>query len=98
MKLLIDDERTMSEGIIARDYASGRKMLAFGGWDVLYIDHDLGESKNGYDLITEFLENGLGLPDKVVIVSANPVGFAKIRAALIYDGYSQLGATFTRNK
>lgn len=96
MILLIDDKRDMPSGVIARDFESGKKMLALGGWEKLYIDHDLGELKTGYHLITEFLENGLGLPDIVHIVSSNPVGFQNIAVALKRHGYKQLGAQFTK--
>lgn len=96
MRLLIDDIRSMPDGVIARDYESGREMLTLGGWDVLFIDHDLGEDKTGYDLVTEFLENGIGLPDKVVIVSSNPVGVFNIGSALRWHGYNQLGNAFQK--
>lgn len=98
MLLLIDDKRDMPTGTIARDYECGKKMLALGGWEKLYIDHDLGEVKTGYHLITEFLENGIGLPDKVTIVSSNPVGFQNIASALKRHNYRQLGSEFTLEK
>lgn len=49
--------------------------------DIVYLDHDLGEGKNGYDCVkflVEFCdENSLGLPD-VKTQSANPVGVKNI--------------------
>lgn len=89
----------MSDGVIARDFTSGKKMLTLGGWSVLYIDHDLGEDKTGYDLINWALvplNNKDWLPDEVVIVSSNPVGIANIARALEKSGFKKLGMTFTR--
>lgn len=97
MRLLIDDKRDMPDGVIARDFESGKRMLILGGWSVLYIDHDLGEISNGYDLISFAQEFGY-LPDKIVIVSSNPVGRQNITRVLVREGFKQLGSAFERIK
>lgn len=99
MRLLIDDKRDMPDGIIARDFESGKKMLALGGFDVLYLDHDLGEINTGYDIInwaSEYADEIL--PPKIVVVSSNPVGLENIGRALVSFGYKRVGTTFTKEK
>lgn len=101
MNLMIDDKRDMPYGVIARDYESGKKMLALGGWDALYIDHDLGDPKTGYDLITWAADIGPKydfLPDKIVIISSNPVGRDNIARVLRKSGFKELGNHFYREK
>lgn len=99
MDLLIDDVRSMPYGIIARDYESGLKMLRMGGFDCLYLDHDLGEIKTGYDLIKQAVEEGIELPDKIAIVSSNPVGRDNIKRLLMYDcDYREKGAALIKWK
>ena len=42
--LMIDDKRTIKGAEIARNYREGLDYLEQGGkWDILYLDHDLGE-------------------------------------------------------
>ena len=85
--LLIDDIRTMPGATIARTSTEGKLYLAQGSWDILYIDHDLGEDTvSGYDIINWALETDR-MPEKVYIVSQNPVGRANIERALDNAGY-----------
>jgi hypothetical protein len=70
--------------LIARNYEMGKQALThLGPWDILYLDHDLGEGKNGYQII-EWLEeqlfnNNLNfLPKELIVISSNPVGIEKI--------------------
>jgi hypothetical protein len=88
--LLIDDVRNLpGMDIICRNYSSGLGVCYyFHDIDKLYIDHDLGEEKNGYQLIVELLDNGY-CPKKVQIVSSNPVGVKNISEALIDAGYTK---------
>ena len=48
-------------------------------WDILYLDHDLGDFENGVertglDVMKWILNNLDHAPRKVVCVSANPIG------------------------
>jgi hypothetical protein len=67
----------------AATYDAGLFALKFHGpWDVLYLDHDLGESdphKTGYGIMNylesiEDVVKPLLLPKKIVLVTSNPVG------------------------
>ncbi len=80
--LLIDDFRTFSVDKICRDYESGVDVLKKERWDVLWLDHDLGCDKTGYDVIT-FLENHPDLRPKIVIcISENPCGRDRINSVI----------------
>lgn len=74
--LLIDDVRNIEADKVARTFAEGIEALENGPWDVLYLDHDLGE-KDGNDgtgimnWLEEFPEYK---PGRIEIVSSNPVG------------------------
>jgi len=81
--LLIDDLRkwedilylqTVDEYLISRSYKEGIKRLEESRWDVLYLDHDLGEDKTGYDVMCWLEEHPEFLPGDIFFVSANPVG------------------------
>ena len=97
MWLLIDDERNLNTEAIARTAEAGRKLLAIGGWECVCFDHDLGEGENGYEVLTWALENKV-MPDRVQLVTANPVGLKNMRAALESSGYSTRdGRTFNRD-
>ncbi len=84
-KLLIDDQREY-DGMtqIARTFEAGLKALKEGNWDVLYLDHDLGqpEPKNGYQLLCWLEEHPEFLPGQIVLVTSNPVGRQKMQAVL----------------
>jgi hypothetical protein len=79
---------------ICRNYSDGIKALQEGGWDCLYLDHDLksfdvdGREKTGYDVMV-FLEQNLELlPKRIVCVSANPSGRKRIEQVIqkLYGG------------
>lgn len=76
--LLIDDMRNILADRTARTYDDGIKALETEGpWDVLYLDHDLGdpdERKTGYGIMCWIEANPQFKPAKISIVSANPVG------------------------
>lgn len=80
--LLIDDIRTIYADKTCRTYAEGIESLKEGGWDVLWLDHDLGEEKTGYDIMCFLEENPKYLPGKIVCVSANPVGRKRIEQVI----------------
>jgi DNA modification methylase len=94
--LLIDDLRDLRaiaplyvgsaayEGRTARTFDEGIKALNEGPWDLLLLDHDLGDYKadrerTGYDVACYLEEHPELLPGKTVCVSANPVGAQRIR-------------------
>jgi len=79
--LLIDDLRKLNVERTARSYNAGIEALAERHWDVLYLDHDLGDfsgpegrERTGYDVMCWLEANTEHLPSKIVIVSANSVG------------------------
>lgn len=81
--LLIDDLRTLTKpGEIARTYADGIKALQNGPWDELYLDHDLGEEKTGYDIMNWLEANPEYLPGEIKFVTANPVGRKNMEVVL----------------
>jgi hypothetical protein len=87
MWLLIDDERNLKTEAVARTAEAGKKLLACGGWEVVCFDHDLAtEGETGYDVLVWGLEKGY-IPNKVQLVTANPVGRSNMKAALIAAGY-----------
>ncbi|MCK9267239.1 MAG: hypothetical protein M0P14_00830 [Alkaliphilus sp.] len=88
--LVIDDMRTFPEATkICKTFDEGMKALQEEKWDVLYLDHDLcgreqqdWENKTGYQIACFLEENVEFLPNKVICVSANPVGKKRIKQAL----------------
>ena len=92
MRLLIDDIRDSYDvDIVARNWTDGKKFLKECPISVLYLDHDLGEElekRTGYDILEWGLHYGY-IPNKVVLVTANPVGYYKMKMALEYSGYKE---------
>jgi DNA-binding NtrC family response regulator len=101
--LVIDDERTFNEFkvmhwlkiyemslVYARTYNEALKCL-MSDWDIVYLDHDLGEGKSGYDIVNDIervAHNGKILNvGKFVIHSMNSVGRLNMFHAL-RDFYS----------
>jgi hypothetical protein len=87
--LLIDDQRNLPADRIARTYHEGIAALAEQHWDVLYLDHDLGDFSGpdgreltGYDIACWLEQNPQHLPDRVEIVTNNPAGRSRIEVAL----------------
>lgn len=81
--LLIDDLRIWADILsvqpedeyqLARSYKEGIKHLESSSWDILYLDHDLGCNKTGYDVMCWLEEHPEFLPGNISFVSANPVG------------------------
>lgn len=92
--LLIDDLREIKADVVARTFDDGIQALRSGGkFDVLYLDHDLGEDelcliegdkypKTGYGIMV-FLENNPHLlPGEIVLVTSNPVGRKNMQAVI----------------
>lgn len=56
---------------------------------ILDLDHDLGETKSGYDICKWVVENQLPLVG-FHIHSMNPVGVMNMRQLLTHYGYSEI--------
>lgn len=82
--LLIDDFRDFNVDRVARTYEEGITALKEEEWDVLYLDHDLGQSdgKDGYGIACFLERNPQYRPKKIVLVTANPVGRENIERCL----------------
>lgn len=97
--LLIDDMRTeaviynqygFKPTHIARTFDEGIEALKDWNWDILYLDHDLGDpdpNKTGYGIMKFLEENRDRLPSEIVLVTANPVGRQNMMAVIkrIYE-------------
>lgn len=77
--------------VIARSFEMGIKLLEAFRWDVLYLDHDLGGQKTGYDVIKwieEELHTNMGyivVPKQMICVSSNGPGIQRIK-----QGWAQI--------
>jgi hypothetical protein len=92
--LMIDDVRSIPSSVVAdvkmvvRTYDQGVSALEDKEWDLLYLDHDLGDFDEegrewtGYDIMIWLGENKDRLPKAISCVSANPVGVRNIEAAI----------------
>jgi len=87
--LLIDDQRNLPADKIARTYHERIPALAEQHWEVLLLDHDLGDYSGldgreltGYDVACWLEQNPQHVPDRVEIVTNNPVGRKRIGLAL----------------
>jgi hypothetical protein len=87
--LLIDDQRNLPADRVARTYQEGIEALAERHWDILYLDHDLGDFSGvggreltGYDIACWLERNPQHLPGRIEIVTNNPAGRSRIEAAL----------------
>jgi hypothetical protein len=92
MWLLIDDIRDLNVDVIARTPDAGKKLLALGGWECVFMDHDLGFDETGYDVTKWALAEGF-MPDKVQLVTSNPVGRQNMAKALLSYGYTSVDGT-----
>lgn len=84
--LVIDDLRNIKADYTARTFEDGiRALTDMGPWQMLYLDHDLGDpdpSKTGYDIINFLEANPELLPDRIVLVTSNPVGRKKMQSVI----------------
>jgi CheY-like chemotaxis protein len=60
--------------IVARTVEKGLTFLQDQTWDLLLLDHDMGEEKTGYDVMSWLEGNPEKCPKAVYLVTANPVG------------------------
>jgi len=77
MQILIDDVRTFAQAVM---------IGCSGEIDVLWLDHDLGEEKTGYDLISWAMRVQIK-PEKVRLITQNPVGRENMAKCLKASGY-----------
>ena len=87
--LLIDDQRNVPADRVARTYKEGIDALAQQHWELVYLDHDLGDFSGdggreltGYDIACWLEHNPQFLPDRMEIVTSNPADRKKIEMAL----------------
>ena len=84
--LLIDDVRDIDADVVARTFEAGIEALKAHKFDVLYLDHDLGDEdprKTGYDILNFLENNPQFLPSqKIILVTSNPVGRIKMQALI----------------
>ena len=92
MWLLIDDERNLNTEAVARTAQAGRALLSAVKWECVCFDHDLGEEESGYDILVWALAERV-IPNKVQLVTANPVGRKNMQAALVAAGYKTKDGT-----
>lgn len=91
--LYVDDVRfpnawkeRANEVVIARTYEQALKNLVIYKFDIIDLDHDLGEEKTGYDIAKFIIENNVKC-NKIYIHSANPVGVFNMKQLLKRYGY-----------
>lgn len=93
MKILyVDDiripkvwQKDNNEIVICRTYAEAIKQVN-NNYDVIDLDHDLGEVKTGYDFCKYIVENNIVAPF-IVLHTSNPVGRNNMRQLL--ERYTQ---------
>ena len=76
-----------AEITVARTYDEAIQYID-DNYDIISLDHDLGEDKTGYD-IAKYIENQIKV-GAVAIHSANPVGKFNINQLLTHYGYKVL--------
>lgn len=58
---------------VARTYKDAISFLDTKKFDIIDLDHDLGEEKSGYDVIKYVIENNIQIKN-VAVHTMNPVG------------------------
>ena len=76
-----------AEITVARTYDEAIQYID-NSYDIISLDHDLGEEKTGYDICKYIIENNIKL-DRVYIHTSNPVG---------RDNMKQLLERYTDNR
>jgi len=71
------------EIVIVGTAAEAIQLLSNENWDIIFLDHDLGDGHGtGYEVACWLEQNQQRQPHKIVIHSWNLVGAAKMKAAL----------------
>jgi len=87
--LLIDDRRNIvGAKLTARNYKDAITALQSNKWELVLLDHDLGDFQNnreytGYDILCWLEEHKERLPKRIVLVTDNPS--ARQRMQLVID-------------
>ena len=89
--LIIDDEKSPEVfGLKATDvtwvrtYKQAMEALRNNIWNVIYLDHDLGPGKTGYDICKHLMNReASSLPEVIYITSFNAVGRKRMRDILL---------------
>ena len=83
--VLVDDQREYKNmDVTARNYRAAIPALRDNPVTHLLIDNDLGNKKDGYDILVWARDNDR-MPTHVFIVSANPVARGRMEALLEHD-------------
>jgi len=75
--LLIDDKKDVTADVVARTYLEGIKALRSEKFDLLYLDHDLGDFDKdkrewtGMDILKWLAENPKHLPGRIQVITFN---------------------------
>lgn len=78
----IDNVNVNNEDIIVcRSYMDTIEILDCMSFDIIDLDHDLGEEKTGYDICKYIVENNIKCP-KFYLHTANPVGRLNMKQLL----------------
>jgi hypothetical protein len=82
--LLIDDIRNLPADAVARTYDAGIALLKSQKWNILLLDHDLGDYKDGkertgYDILCWLEEHPEYLPGGIVIVTDNASAYSRMK-------------------
>lgn len=84
----VDSAWTVRVTHVARTFAEGINALKQGGIDILLLDHDLGcfdddgNELTGYKIMLFLEEHPEYLPKKIILVTSNPVGRAKMQTVI----------------
>ena len=88
---IIDDIRTLNCELVARTARDGIQMVVdnFDNIECLCLDNDLGEVVEGYDVLCHLMYMNK-VPDKVQLVTSNPVAQQKMGKLLQSNGYKTI--------
>lgn len=91
MWLLIDDIRNREDAdVIARSSQVAMRLLEDNNFEGVIFDNDLGETKEGWEILEWAIYHGV-LPDKVEIITSNPSARSRMELALRSEGYKKVG-------
>lgn len=75
-----------AEITVARTYDEAIQYID-DSYDIISLDHDLGEDKTGYDIAKYIVENNIKIARGFKVHSANPVGKFNIEQLLTHYKY-----------
>ena len=94
--LFIDDIRMPTkfdnfQMYVARTYNEAIVALQNQEFDIISFDHDIADTKTGYDIAKYIVENKIKIKEGFKIHSMNVVGRKNIYELLVHYGYRYLG-------